>query len=168
MALKGAKVFCFFFSKKKTLFLLLAAAAPVPATLPGATVVESAAGARAWIAAHHAAVIDVAPAPVRPAAMAPGMPWLPAAHQDIPGSAWLPGGGDAARADAYLRAVAARVGAPPGGAVLVYCHPHCWASWNAAHRLVQRGYRQVAWFPGGIEAWAAAGFDVQRTQAIPY
>ena len=143
-----------------------------PATLAGATVVEGAAAARDWIAAHKAAVVDVSSAPVKPAHMAPGMVWLPSAHQDLPGSVWLAGAGRAVlqpeRAAAYVGAVSAVAGAPPGRAVLVYCHPHCWGSWNAAKALVQAGYKQVAWFPGGIEAWARAGYPLRRTRATAY
>jgi PQQ-dependent catabolism-associated CXXCW motif protein len=144
--------------------------APTPATLAGATVLPDAAAAQAWIAAHHALPVDVAAAPVKPPAMAPGMPWLPAAHQDIPGSLWLPGAGravlSAARATAYLRAVADH--AEPAQSVLVYCHPKCWASWNAAKRLLQAGYRNVAWFPGGIDDWANSGMPMERTKPTGY
>jgi PQQ-dependent catabolism-associated CXXCW motif protein len=167
------------------LLLLLTAAAPEPAglwpgpmdaptpdTLAGATVLPTAAAAKAWIADQHPVLIDVASAPVKPPAMAPNMPWLPPAHQDIPGSTWLPGAGRAVlkpdRAAAYLQAVGTLAGPPPGRPVVVYCHPTCWASWNAAKVLVQAGYRHVAWYPPGIEAWAAAGFDLQRTGAVAY
>jgi len=149
-----------------------AMAGAVPATLHGATVLATAAAAKAWVAAQQPVLIDVAPAPKKPPAMAPGMPWLPAAHQDIPGSAWLPDAGSAVlhpdRAAAFLRVVADLAGPPPGRPFLVYCHPNCWASWNAAKVLVGAGYRHVAWFPGGIEGWAGAGYEVQRTQAVKY
>jgi PQQ-dependent catabolism-associated CXXCW motif protein len=147
-------------------------AGPVPATLQGATVLPTAAAAKAWIAARQPVIIDVAPAPKKPPAMAAGMPWLPAAHQDIPGSAWMPDSGRAVlhpdRAAAFLLAIADLAGPPPGRPFLVYCHPNCWASWNAAKVLVGAGYRTVAWFPGGIEGWAAAGYELQRTQAVKY
>jgi PQQ-dependent catabolism-associated CXXCW motif protein len=163
--------------------LLLSAAAPeppglwtgamdaeTPATLAGATVLPTASAADAWINAHHALPIDVSAAPVKPPNMASAMPWLPAAHQDIPRSVWLPGAGRAVltadRASAYLLAVAAR--AAPTQAVAVYCHVKCWASWNAAKRLLIAGYDNVAWFPGGIEGWANAGLPLQRNEATRY
>jgi PQQ-dependent catabolism-associated CXXCW motif protein len=165
------------------LLLLLSAAAPeppglwtgamdadTPATLAGATVLPNAPAAEAWISIHNALPIDVSSAPVKPPNMAPTMPWLPAAHQDVPRSVWLPGGGRAVltadRASAFLRAVAGH--AAPAQAVLVYCHPKCWASWNAAKRLVMAGYGLVAWFPGGIEGWARAGLPLQRSEATRY
>jgi PQQ-dependent catabolism-associated CXXCW motif protein len=149
-----------------------AMAGAVPATLAGATVLADPAAVAAWMAANHPVLLDVSPPPKKPPVMAPGMPWLPPAHQDIPGSVWLP---DAGRgllrpqgAEAYRRAVEKLAGAPPGKPVLAYCHPRCWVSWNAAKFLIRAGYTRVAWFPGGIEAWAAAGHDMQPTQAMPY
>ena len=100
------------------------------------------------------------------------MPWLPAAHQDIGGGLWLPGAGLAVlqpdRARAYLEAVAKHVGYDKDRFVMVYCHPNCWGSWNAAKRLLQAGYANVAWFPGGIEAWAGADLPLQRTEPTPF
>lgn len=170
--------------------LLLAAAAPdtppseppglwsgpmqgvVPATLAGATVLPTAGAAIAFLADHQSLPIDVAAAPERPLGMAAGMPWLPPAHQDIPGSIWLPGAGQAVlqpdRAEAYLGAVRGRTGNDPGRFVMVYCHRNCWASWNAAKRLVQAGYSHVAWFPPGIEGWAGAELPLERTEPTPY
>ncbi len=166
--------------------LLLTAAAPrepaglwsgpmnsaVPATLAGAAVLPTARAAQEFIALHHALPIDVSFAPKRPPDMAPGMIWLPAAHQDLPGSAWLPGAGRAVlqpdRAQAYVAAVGRLTGNDPGRFVVIYCHPDCWGSWNAAKRLVQAGYRHVAWYPPGIEGWAAANLAMQRTDAVSY
>ena len=34
-----------------------------------------------------------------------------------------------------------------------FCHPDCWASYNAAKRLVALGYSQVYWYPAGMEGW---------------
>ncbi len=145
-------------------------AGAVPATLHGATVLPTAAAAKAWIDARHPVLIDVAPAPKKPPSMAPGMPWLPAAHKDLPGSIWLPGAGRAVLAPdgrvAYLRAVGAH--ATPETPVVVYCHPNCWASWNAAKALVQAGYQHVAWYEAGIEGWVASGYALQTTPAIRY
>jgi len=166
------------------LLLLLAAAAPpepaglwtgpqhgtTPLTLTGATVLPSAKAAKSWLETERPVVIDVSPAPQKPSNMAPGMPWLPAAHQDIPGSTWLPNAGrdvlQPARAAAYLRKV--KTMATPDHAVMVYCHANCWGSWNAAKVLVQAGYHHVAWYPGGLETWTAADYDLQRTRAVAY
>jgi len=168
------------------ILLLLTAAAPpeptglwtgamdgaVPATLTGAVVLPTAQAAQTFIAAHHALPIDVSALPKKPPRMAPGMVWLPAAHQDIPGSVWLPGAGRAVlqadRARAYLDAVARLTSNDPARFVVVYCHPNCWGSWNAAKQLVQAGYTHVAWYSPGIEGWAAGDFPLQRTDAVAY
>jgi len=166
------------------LLLLLAAAAPpepaglwtgpqhgaTPATLAGATVLPSAQAAKKWLESQLPVVIDVSPSPTKPPNMAPGMPWLPPAHQDIPGSTWLPNAGrevlQSARAAAYLQMV--KTMATPDHPVMVYCHANCWGSWNAAKVLVQAGYHHIAWYPGGLETWTAADFDLQRTRAVAY
>jgi PQQ-dependent catabolism-associated CXXCW motif protein len=166
------------------LLLLLAAAAPpepaglwtgpqhgtTPLTLSGATVLPTAKAAKSWLETQLPVVIDVSPAPKKPPNMAPGMPWLPPAHQDIPGSTWLPNAGHEVlqpdRAAAYLRVV--KTMAAPDHPVMVYCHASCWGSWNAAKVLVQAGYHHVAWYPGGLETWTAADFDLQRTQPVAY
>jgi PQQ-dependent catabolism-associated CXXCW motif protein len=51
----------------------------------------------------------------------------------------------------------------------VYCHERCWLSWNAAKRAIRYGYRNVYWFPDGIEGWRAAGFETATavTAAAP-
>ena len=145
---------------------------PVPATLAGATALPTPQAAKTFISSHHALPIDVSALPKKPPNMAPGMVWLPAAHQDIPGSAWLPGAGRATlqpdRAKAFLDAVARLTHNDHARFIVVYCHPNCWSSWNAAKRLVQAGYTRIAWYSGGIEGWAAADFPLQRTEAVAY
>jgi len=39
---------------------------------------------------------------------------------------------------------------------VLYCHQQCWLSWNGAKRAIQYGYRNVYWFPEGIEGWRKA------------
>jgi len=137
---------------------------PVPATLSGAVVLDTPA-LRRLIATHHPVLIDVARAQVRPPHMAPDMPWLPLPHRDIPGSVWLPGAGKGDPPAGLVEAYRARLAALTGGDrdrwVVVYCHPRCWESWNAAKRAVLFGHRHVAWYPGGIEAWQAARLPTQ-------
>jgi PQQ-dependent catabolism-associated CXXCW motif protein len=128
-----------------------------PATLAGARVLD--------IPALEAAIeggavlIDVGPAPVKPADLPADRPWLPT-HRSIPGAAWLPGAGlgddlPPERAALLLAQVAELTGGDPTRPVVVFCKPDCWASWNLGRRLVLAGYTGVAWFPGGVEAWQA-------------
>jgi PQQ-dependent catabolism-associated CXXCW motif protein len=141
---------------------------PVPETITGGTVLPDYRAAQFFIYKHRALPIDVSPAPIRPLVMKPGLPWLPPPHQDLPGSAWLPGAGAGAlppdRTNALLATVDKLTGGDKRHFLVVYCHPNCWASWNAAKRLLQAGYRHVAWYPGGIEDWQSAQHPTQRTE----
>ncbi len=135
----------------------------VPASIVGGQVIHTAALAK--LLDHQAVILlDVAIAPRRPANMAAGAVWLPLAHQDIPGSLWIPEAGQAASSpamDASLRQRLATSGRHASAApIVVYCHPRCWRSWNAAKRLIGYGYNAVYWYPDGIEGWVAAGHSV--------
>ena len=47
--------------------------------------------------------------------------------------------------------------------IVLYCLSNqCWMSYNAALRAINLGYTNVLWYRGGIEAWKAAGQQVQR------
>lgn len=126
-----------------------------PATLAGARVLDVA-GLEAAIAGG-AVLIDVGPAAVKPADLPADRPWLPT-HRSIPGAAWMPGAGlgddlPAEREALLLSKVGELTGGDRGSAVVVFCKPDCWASWNLGRRLVRAGYTGVAWFPGGVDAW---------------
>lgn len=134
---------------------------PVPATLPGGTVVHTAV-VKSLLKEAGIVVLDVSEMPRRPESLAAGAPWLPPQHRDIPGSIWIPGAGRqalSAELDAYYRSrLLALTGASLDRTILVYCHPNCWGSWNAAERALSYGYRHVFWYPDGIEGWEEAGF----------
>ncbi|HET9068061.1 MAG TPA: PQQ-dependent catabolism-associated CXXCW motif protein [Amaricoccus sp.] len=132
--------------------------AATPATLAGATVLDLA-GLEAAVA-EGAVLIDVGPAPAKPADLPPDRVWLPV-HRSIAGAAWMPGAGlgdDLApdRAALFLAQAAELTGGDPSRQVVVFCQPDCWASWNAGRRLVLAGYTAVAWFPAGVPAWQEA------------
>ncbi len=135
-------------------------ARPVPTSLPGATVVHTAA-AKALLQKPGLVIVDVSEKPRRPQGLAPGAPWLPPGHRDIPGSFWIPGAGHSPISPALEHYFRTRLTELTGGArdrpILIYCHPHCWSSWNAARRVVGYGYRDVFWYPDGIEGWEDAG-----------
>ncbi len=143
--------------------------APVPATLAGAQVV----GAKELSAAmtSGAIVIDVLPAPHRPATLPADRPWMPPPRMDVPGSLWWPEAGRGAISpalDAWFRErLKAATGGNFGKTVAFYCKANCWMSWNAAKRAIGYGYKEVLWFPGGAEAWAAAGFALHAGTPEP-
>jgi PQQ-dependent catabolism-associated CXXCW motif protein len=131
-----------------------------PDTLAGATVLRTPA-VKALVATPGLVILDVSEAPRRPAGLAAGTLWLPPPHRDIPGSIWIPGAGRdpiSPELNSYFRARLAQLtGGSRDRPILVYCHPHCWMSWNAARRVVGYGYRDVFWYPDGIEGWEDAG-----------
>lgn len=133
--------------------------APTPLTLHGANVV-SAKQVSALVKAGNAVIIDVSNAPRRPEGLAPGAPWMPTAHPGIPGALWIPGAGMGVvpvSVEKYFRAkLATSTGGDFSRPVVIYCHSSCWLSWNAAKRAVSYGYRNVSWFPQGIEGWRAS------------
>lgn len=46
--------------------------------------------------------------------------------------------------------------------IVLYCGGvQCWGSYNAALRAMKLGYRNVAWYRGGVEAWQQAGLPMQ-------
>ncbi|QXX74333.1 rhodanese-like domain-containing protein [Methylovirgula sp. HY1] len=155
--------------------LFLAAAAPAPAPEPaglwqgamhgatpdrlkGATVLSTAA-LGALNDRLHPLLIDVAETEKKPASMAKDMPWMPT-HRSIPGAVWLANGGggrtDPAFTDAFKARIATLAGNDMNRPIVVFCHPHCWGSWNAAKRLVTLGYHHVYWYPDGVEGWQSA------------
>ncbi|MGF1553421.1 MAG: PQQ-dependent catabolism-associated CXXCW motif protein [Paracoccaceae bacterium] len=144
--------------------------APVPETVAGARVIDATEAARL----HAAGVpfVDVMPRPERPANLPADTLWLDRERRSIPGALYAPNVGYGrlpAGKDAYFRAVLER--ATGGGRdtpVVIFCRADCWMSWNAAKRAAtEYGYTAVAWFPGGTDAWTAAGHGLEAVEAMP-
>lgn len=143
--------------------------APVPATLTGATVLDTE-GARALWQAREAVFVDVLPSPPRPDNLPAGTIWQPPSRDTIPGATWLPnvGFGELApETDAYARTNLERLtGGDPDRAVVFFCLADCWMSWNAARRaVVEYGLRRVNWYPLGTDGWEAAGLPLEKVRA---
>lgn len=86
----------------------------------------------------------------------------------IPGSVWLPGGGDGgAFGDEVQKRLSGKVRTltkRPDQPVVVYClNSECWLSYNAALRLQRDGF-SVFWYRGGINAWKSAGLGMEETR----
>jgi PQQ-dependent catabolism-associated CXXCW motif protein len=141
---------------------------PVPATIAGGTVIDTAALAH-LLESGGAVLVDVAEPPQRPSGLPAGTLWLPPPHRDIPGSVWIPNVGRGTIpqqfADWFHTRLAALTGDDRDKRIVVYCHPRCWMSWNAAKRVINDGYRAVFWYPGGVEGWEAAGHPTAVTEA---
>ena len=147
---------------------------PVPNTIEGGKVIHT--RALAALLKHKngsAVIVDVSNAPRRPDNLPASTTWLPVPHQAIPGAIWIPGAGlgaPPAAMDEYFRQrLAAATGNDMRRPVVFYCHEKCWLSWNGAKRAIGYGYRNVYWFPDGIEGWRKAKMPtaVVQPEATP-
>ncbi|MDF1585449.1 quinoprotein dehydrogenase-associated putative ABC transporter substrate-binding protein [Marinimicrococcus flavescens] len=144
---------------------------PVPATLRGATVLDTS-GLRRLIAEQQPLLVDVLPKPRRPPQRDPGQLWVEPVRQHLPGSVWLPntGYGELSREFAgYFRRELERLTDGDRTKPLVfYCDPQCWMSWNAARRAIEElGYRNVYWYPEGAVGWRSAGLPLAEAHEVP-
>jgi PQQ-dependent catabolism-associated CXXCW motif protein len=144
--------------------------APVPGTLHGGTVITVAEARLLW--EQHAAVfVDVLPRAPKPADLPAETVWQPKPNNDIPGSIWLPDVGYGELAPVTLRYFTENLARATGGdkdrALVFYCLPSCWHSWNAAKRAVSLGYRHADWMPEGVEGWKAAGYALEAREPAP-
>ena len=109
--------------------------------------------------------MDVLPLVPRPAGLPEGTIWHQRAHEDIPGSVWLPDTGYGALAPEMAEYFAQGVREATGGRLdrplVIYCKPSCWMSWNAAKRALSLGYRDVTWYPDGTQGWLDGGYAVE-------
>jgi PQQ-dependent catabolism-associated CXXCW motif protein len=138
----------------------------IPATIKGGTVIKTAELA-ALIAEQQPVLVDVGPLPHKPDNIA-AEAWTLPPHRTIPGSAWLPGVGAgelASNLDDWYRARLKQLsGGDLGKPLVIFCHPDCWGSWNAAKRAILYGYTNVHWYEEGIEGWQEAGHETHVVQ----
>jgi PQQ-dependent catabolism-associated CXXCW motif protein len=138
-----------------------------PDGVAGATVIHTA-DLAGLIRKEKPVLIDVSPAPPPPPDLPAGTVYMAPPHRDIPGSVWLQEAGKGEirpEAEAFYRSTLEQL--TQGSrkrAIVLYCHPRCWLSWNAAKRAVSFGYSRVYWYPDGIEGWEEAGKAVSATE----
>lgn len=144
--------------------------APVPATLAGATVVNTR-EAQALVERGEVVLIDVLPRPPKPKGLKEGTIWRPTPRHNIPGTVWLANTGFGAlspKSEAYFRDNLERLTAgDKARPVLIYCLADCWMSWNAAKRAVGYGYSRVFWYPDGTDGWDFEGLPLERSEPLP-
>lgn len=137
-----------------------------PATLQGATVVNGP-RLKEIVAKDRPVMIDVSQLDRRPPSMRPDTPWSPI-HRSLPEASWLPGAGFGTDDPEFAATFAAEAEKLTGGdkdkPIVTFCHPNRWGSWNVGKRLVQLGYKNVYWFPGGAEGWAETGQRLYETK----
>ncbi|HET6469629.1 MAG TPA: quinoprotein dehydrogenase-associated putative ABC transporter substrate-binding protein [Geminicoccaceae bacterium] len=145
--------------------------APVPKTLAGATVVDTAA-LRRLIAAERPVLVDVLPLQRKPPGRDPKALWIEPARDGIPGTVWLPNAGYGELTPEFAAWFASHLERLTGGdrdrPLVFYCDADCWMSWNAARRAARElGYRRVHWYPEGVDGWRAAGLALVREAPEP-
>lgn len=144
--------------------------APVPETLTGATVIDTAKAHDLWTK-KAAAFIDALPHAPKPEGLPRNAVWREQPRFDIPGSFWLPDTGYGAISDATRRYFEKGLEKASGGdrrkPLVFYCLADCWMSWNAAKRALTLGYSNVSWYPKGTDGWAAAGHPLEERKPEP-
>lgn len=138
--------------------------APVPDRVPGGRVVD--AQTVAGLVADGALLIDAMAAPGH--GIAPDGAWIVAEpHDTIPGAHWLPEigrGRPDPRIAAGLRASLADC--PPTRPMVLFCKTDCWMSWNAVQHVAALGFRDIGWYPGGVDDWADGGRPLQPVEPL--
>ncbi len=144
--------------------------APVPDTLAGATVLDTAAAEALW-KSDAAIFVDAMPRPVKPANLPAGTVWHDKPRTSIAGSHWLINTGygqPPPEVQTYFEGRLAALTKDDKAKTLVFfCEPECWMSWNAAKRALALGYTDVRWYPGGATEWAAAGLPTAPASPVP-
>jgi PQQ-dependent catabolism-associated CXXCW motif protein len=144
--------------------------APVPATLPGATVVGPEAAFALW-KTGRVAFVDVLPRSPKPE-LPEGTLWHEPPHASIAGAIWLAnvGYGELAGVmhDYFRGGLEKMTGGDLDYPVVFFCLPECWMSWNAGKRAItEYGLTHVFWFPEGATGWEAAGYPVEVLEPEP-
>jgi PQQ-dependent catabolism-associated CXXCW motif protein len=145
--------------------------APVPATLNGATVLDTA-GLRALMETGKPILIDVLPKARKPKDRDAGQLWVEPPREALPGSVWLPNVGYGELAPEFRQYLEEGLAELSGGdkarPLVFYCDANCWMSWNAAKRARHElGYTQVYWYPEGVQGWKTAGLPVEAPRERP-
>lgn len=144
--------------------------APTPATLKGATAIDTAKAFDLW-SRRAATFIDALPHPPKPDGLPKNAVWRETPRDNVPDSLWLPDTGYGALSDATLAYFKKGLEKASGGdrqrPLVFYCLRNCWMSWNAARRALELGYAHIYWYPDGTDGWAAAGHPLAAARPEP-
>jgi PQQ-dependent catabolism-associated CXXCW motif protein len=143
--------------------------AATPATLEGATVLDTAA-LQQLLASEQPILIDVMSKRLEDEEQQAA--WQPPPREHVPGSVWLPNVGLGTLSPeftAYFEENLAALTKDDHARPLVfYCDVNCWMGYNAAKRAVSElGYDNVYWYPEGVQGWQSAGLELDEAQAVP-
>ena len=143
---------------------------PVPATVNSKPALTTEQAAAFWH--DHAAIfVDTLPQAPRPTNLPAGTIWNRKARDDIPGSIWLPDTGYGQLPSIMETYFATNLQQATAGDrsrhLVFYCLANCWMSWNAAKRAMALGYKQVDWYAGGTDEWAAHHLPLEPREPKP-
>ncbi len=149
--------------------------APTPLEINEATTLHFAQDVRRLLENGAAVGINVSPITLGPRLDDGTRPWLvrpdrPLRH--IPGTVWLPNVGLAELDGLLFRYFESNLRRLSDGnterGFLFYCQADCWMSWNAVRRASRElGYRNIYWYPFGIDGWREAGYPVEVAHPVP-
>ncbi|NYZ14495.1 quinoprotein dehydrogenase-associated putative ABC transporter substrate-binding protein [Azospirillum sp. RWY-5-1] len=143
---------------------------PVPAGLSGAATVTLPELRGLMERTPDLRLVDVMPAPARPADRGDGAVWVPPPRLTLPGAVWLPNTGYGQLSDAQERLLRSGLDVVSRGdraaPLVLFCERNCWMSWNAARRAVEWGYSNVRWYSDGTGRWQEAGYPLEP--ALPF
>ena len=142
---------------------------PTPATLEGATVVDTPALQR-LVASEQPVLIDVMAKELETADAQAA--WEPPPREHVAGSVWLPNVGLGSLAPEFMAyfedSLATLTEDDPARPLVFYCDINCWMGYNAAKRAVRElGYSNVYWYPEGVQGWQSAGLEVVEAEPLP-
>jgi quinoprotein dehydrogenase-associated probable ABC transporter substrate-binding protein/PQQ-dependent catabolism-associated CXXCW motif protein len=143
--------------------------APTPATLEGATVVDTA-GLQRLIASEQPVVIDVMAKQLETEDEEAA--WQPPPREHVAGSVWLPNVGLGSLSPEFMEyfedSLAALSEDDAARPLVFYCDTNCWMGYNAAKRAVRElGYSNVYWYPEGVQGWQSAGLELVEAEPLP-
>lgn len=128
-----------------------------PATLPGGKVLATAALRDALAGARPPVLVEVSSSRGDRIATIPGATWIDKAGT----GAWQADDGSP-EARAFVEAMA-RAAPDRARPVVFTCDSAtCWQAYRAALRALALGYRDVAWYRGGVRAWTTAGLALAQ------
>lgn len=137
---------------------------PVPATITGGCLVNTADVQREAVAESNWLLLDVFPPKGLGHDPLDGEWIISEDHSYIEGSMWLPEVGrgfiEEEHSQYFRRNLEKLTNNDKTASVVFYCTADCWQSWNAARRAISWGYSNVLWYAEGIDGWLENGFEL--------
>ena len=145
--------------------------APVPLTVKGAKVIETAQDLQAFLQTHQkAALLDVYPAARKPENYPADDIWIEPRRETLTEALWLANVGRGVLSEKleslFKKELERLTGGDRNGSVVIFCEPSCWHSWNAAKRAVSWGYENIYWYRQGVAGWRKAGLPLEEKQPV--